>query len=139
MTSIGKLIKQHRTTKGWSQAELCRRAKIASSNLSKMERTPTYRPRPETIQKIAKALDIPADDLIPAESFGQRIQKMRLAKGWTVSELAKKMRVTERAINYRESRDLPPEYTMVLAYAYIFKVKAESIYEPNEKGQQFHE
>jgi transcriptional regulator with XRE-family HTH domain len=64
MSIIGKNIKKLREQKGISQDRLSKLADISSNTVAKLELDDTPNPTIETLQKIAKALNVRVDDLI---------------------------------------------------------------------------
>ena len=61
--SIGKRIKDIRTTKGWTQAKLAEKSGIEPSNISHIERAATKLSLP-TLVSIANALEVTLDELV---------------------------------------------------------------------------
>ena len=64
MSTIGKNIKQLRQEKGLSQDRLSKLADLSLNTVVKIELDESPNPTIETIQKIAKALDVSVDDLL---------------------------------------------------------------------------
>lgn len=64
MSTIGKNIKKLREKKGISQDRLSKLADISSNTVAKLELDDSPNPTIETLQKIAKALNVKVDDLI---------------------------------------------------------------------------
>lgn len=64
MSTIGKNIKQLRQEKGLSQDRLSKLADLSLNTIVKIELDESPNPTIETIQKIAKALDVSVDDLL---------------------------------------------------------------------------
>ena len=64
MSTIGKNIKRLRQAKGISQDKLSKLADLSLQTIVKMELDDKPNPTIETVQKIAKALDISLDDLM---------------------------------------------------------------------------
>jgi transcriptional regulator with XRE-family HTH domain len=63
-TTIAKNIRKYRKEKGLSQDKLARLADIAHATIIKIESGGIQSPTIDTVQKIAKALDVKVDDLI---------------------------------------------------------------------------
>lgn len=61
---IGKNIKKLRQTKGLSQDRLSKAADVSYNSIIKLETGGITNPTIETLQKIAKALEIQVDDLL---------------------------------------------------------------------------
>lgn len=71
---IGKYIKQLRTERGWSYADLSERSTIDRSHLNKLEqgkRSPSL----ITIELIAKAFDMRAGDLLTLAGYTTRASR----------------------------------------------------------------
>ena len=64
MVNIGKNIKKLREKEGISQDRLSKLADISSNTVAKIELDDSPNPTIETLQKIAKALNVKVDDLI---------------------------------------------------------------------------
>jgi len=64
MSTIGKNIKRLRQVKKISQDKLSKLADVSLQTIVKMELDDKPNPTIETVQKIAKALDISIDDLM---------------------------------------------------------------------------
>ena len=64
MSTIGKNIKRYRQDKGLSQGKLSRLADLSLNTVVKIELDDGPNPTIETIQRIAKALDVSVDDLL---------------------------------------------------------------------------
>ena len=61
---IGKNLKKLRQSKGLSQDRLSKMADVSYNSVIKLETGGITNPTIETLQKIAKALDVSVDDLI---------------------------------------------------------------------------
>lgn len=64
MSTIGKNIKKLREQKGISQDRLSKLADISLNTISKLELEESPNPTIETLQKIAKALEVEVDNLL---------------------------------------------------------------------------
>jgi transcriptional regulator with XRE-family HTH domain len=64
MSTIGKNIKRFRQDKGLSQDKLSKFADLSLNTVVKIELDESPNPTIETIQRIAKALDVSVDDLL---------------------------------------------------------------------------
>ncbi|MBI2643896.1 MAG: helix-turn-helix transcriptional regulator [Candidatus Wildermuthbacteria bacterium] len=64
MSTIGKNIKKFRQEKELSQDKLSKLADLSLNTVVKIELDESPNPTIETIQKIAKALDVSVDDLL---------------------------------------------------------------------------
>jgi transcriptional regulator with XRE-family HTH domain len=61
---LGAVLKQIRETKGLSQLDLAKRAKVSQGYLSDLEAGQKKNPGIETLRKIAKALGVPVTELL---------------------------------------------------------------------------
>jgi len=64
MSTIGKNIKRYRQEKGLSQDRLSKLADLSLNTVVKIELDESPNPTIETIQRIAKALEVSVDDLL---------------------------------------------------------------------------
>ncbi|MCC7004836.1 helix-turn-helix transcriptional regulator [Candidatus Nomurabacteria bacterium] len=64
MSTIGKNIKKYRQEKGLSQDKLSKLADLSLNTVVKIELDESPNPTIETIQRIAKALEVSVDDLL---------------------------------------------------------------------------
>ena len=64
MSTIGKNIKRFRQDKELSQDKLSKLADLSLNTIVKIELDESPNPTIETIQRIAKALDVSVDDLL---------------------------------------------------------------------------
>jgi Helix-turn-helix. len=64
MPTISKNIRKLREQKGISQDRLSKLADISLNTIAKLELDDTQNPTIETLQKIAKALEVKVEDLI---------------------------------------------------------------------------
>ena len=64
MSTIGKNIKRFRQDKEFSQDKLSKLADLSLNTIVKIELDESPNPTIETIQRIAKALDVSVDDLL---------------------------------------------------------------------------
>ena len=62
----GKKIVALRKGRGWSMAELARRAKIAQPSLWALEHEETKKPKADTLMRIAAALGVPLQAILSA-------------------------------------------------------------------------
>lgn len=61
---VGRKIKELREARGWTQGELAERASLQQSHVSRLENA-EYSATNMTIEKIAKAFDVPAGEIDP--------------------------------------------------------------------------
>jgi transcriptional regulator with XRE-family HTH domain len=63
-TPLGQRLRAHRLARGLSQEALAERAEVGASGIVQMERG-ERQPRPRTLRKLAEALGVGAEDLLP--------------------------------------------------------------------------
>lgn len=63
--TLGKTIAKLRNRKGWTQAQLAERVKLAVAHLNRLEHD-RMKPRASTIERLAEALGVQPDDLLRA-------------------------------------------------------------------------
>ena len=62
---IANVIRKHRESKGWLQAELARRAKVSQPYLNQLESGAKGKsPGVRILQRLAKALGVPVTELL---------------------------------------------------------------------------
>jgi transcriptional regulator with XRE-family HTH domain len=64
MSTIGKNIKRYRQDRGLSQDKLSKLADLSLNTVVKIELDDSPNPTIETVQRIAKALEVSVDDLL---------------------------------------------------------------------------
>lgn len=64
MSTIGKNIKKYRQEKGLSQDKLSKLADLSLNTVVKIELDDSPNPTIETVQRIAKALEVSVDNLL---------------------------------------------------------------------------
>ncbi len=95
----GGKIRQMREERNCSLAEFAGKAGISISYLSEIERG-AKKPSLKTIEKIAKVLNVPKNQLIEITSdskgvsLGEKIRLLREQKDWILSDLAKKAQIS---------------------------------------------
>jgi len=63
--TVGMKVKRLRAARGWTQAELAKRAKVARVSIARLETSPkSRRPELRTIERLAKALGVPVTELL---------------------------------------------------------------------------
>jgi len=63
--TVGMNVKRLRGTRGWTQAELAKRANVARVSIARLETSPkSRRPELRTIERLAKALGVPVAELL---------------------------------------------------------------------------
>jgi len=65
--------------------------------------------------------------MIGDETFGQRLARIRKARGYTQVELAKKMGVIQVLISDYERDKLRPYHEMIIRFAKVFKISTDEL------------
>lgn len=78
---VGARIRQTRQRKGWSIAKLAREAELDGGYLSRVETGKIVSPGIETIRRIAAALDVGPEELLPTETVEVPVVGVSLAAG----------------------------------------------------------
>jgi transcriptional regulator with XRE-family HTH domain len=65
MQTLGKLVVAARQDRGWTQADLARKARCHLNTIVSLEKS-HLQTRVSTIRHVARALGVPADDLLTA-------------------------------------------------------------------------
>lgn len=66
---FGVYLKQIREEKGWSISRLAQAAEISGSQISRIENGLRGVPKPQTLRKIADALDVPYEELMSQAGY----------------------------------------------------------------------
>ncbi|MGG1879987.1 helix-turn-helix transcriptional regulator [Paenibacillus cisolokensis] len=66
---FGIYLKQIREEKGWSISRLAQAAEISGSQISRIENGLRGVPKPQTLRKIADALDVPYEELMSQAGY----------------------------------------------------------------------
>jgi transcriptional regulator with XRE-family HTH domain len=62
---VGTNVKRLRAARGWTQAELAKRAGVARVSIARLETSPkSRRPELRTIERLARALGVPVAELL---------------------------------------------------------------------------
>ncbi len=100
---VGERVRKVRHARGLTQAQLAEKASLTQAHVSQIEAGSlciTY----QTLAKIAVALHVAMYDLdCSFDDAGQRIQSLRLSKGWTTSELGRSCRISHERVEQIES------------------------------------
>lgn len=78
---VGARLKELRKNKGFSQAEIAEKVSLDSKHISRLETGKTF-PYPETLEALAKALDVPIKEFFEFEHLQEQEVSIR-----TVQEL----------------------------------------------------
>ena len=73
MEGIGERLKEERLRNGWSQRDLAQKSKTNVDTISGIE-TGQHEPRPSTLRKLAKALDIEVRDLFEEPALSGKVE-----------------------------------------------------------------
>jgi transcriptional regulator with XRE-family HTH domain len=92
--ALGALVRKHRRERGYTLDQLAKRIPMSASNLSRVELGSQGPPADEVIERIASALEIPADELLRAagrtsngESFEEAVLRKLDAMGRDIREV----------------------------------------------------
>lgn len=69
LPTLGEFIVQHRTKLGMSQSALASEVGVPRSTMLRLETGAIERPDPEKLQRLARALDIDAEDLFELAGY----------------------------------------------------------------------
>lgn len=67
--SLGQKIRQLRQQRGWSQAQLAMKSGLSRSHISLIEMRETVHPRTDALFKLARAFNIPVEELYEAAGY----------------------------------------------------------------------
>lgn len=67
--------------------------------------------------------------------LGKRIQLLRMERGWTQAELAKKLNITKKAVKNWESGSSKPSVDCAIRLADIFGISTDSLFERERRTQ----
>lgn len=96
--TVGERIKQCRTQKGMTQKELAHELKIAYQNISRYE-SGKVTPKPDTLKRIAKALDVDPLYLQEGVSFSALHEALHRATAHQFPDLSDKIKELATAID----------------------------------------
>ena len=88
---LGRMLASARAVKGLSTPQLARVAGVSQSNIVRLELGKIARPRPETLQRLAHALELPPERLYGLAGLPQlRLQPyLRASYGLSATEAAR--------------------------------------------------
>ncbi|WP_199794816.1 transcriptional regulator [Paenibacillus faecalis] len=94
--SFGSYLKQLREERGWSINQLAKAAEVSGSQISRIENGLRGVPKPQTIRKIAEALDVSYEELMNQAGY--------LESEYTTQKSGEDISVPEWA-TYKDKRD----------------------------------
>ena len=107
---VGDQVARERRRRRWSQAKLASRAGLSRAAVYRVEGG--ARPvRPDTLFRLAHALDLPIRGLVPdwpewepikGLGHGEAVRERRRSLGLTIAELAEKVKVSEATLSRHE-------------------------------------
>jgi transcriptional regulator with XRE-family HTH domain len=110
-SDLGEKVAQARRKRGWTQGRLAEKAKVARASIYRLEAGGERRVRPDTVFRVAYALNIAMSDLVPGwpeweplghGGHGSRTRERRRALGITGAELAVAAGVSEATLSRYE-------------------------------------
>jgi transcriptional regulator with XRE-family HTH domain len=130
----GSKIRELREERGYSLAELAKKAGISLSYLSEIERH-TKKPSLKTIEKLANTLNISKSMLLIEENtdaaitFGQKLRIARKNKGWLLDDFSKKTGLSISYLSELERGNVMPAIDTVRKLAKVLNVPVSSLLE----------
>lgn len=112
---FGKALRAARVDRGMTQADLARAAGLHSSHIHLLE-AGRREPRFETVLKLGRALEIPADalyakDVIPDQPLARTLQLRRREIGYTQRQVARRAGLTVSAYGRVERGQTDPAWS----------------------------
>lgn len=108
---MGKRITTAREARGWSKADLARRASVTPSYITRIEQGAFDRPSIDLVSGIARALNVGVSDLMGTATEPAEVASLRaalIAKGYRPEEAPVLDRLVTRMLEYspRQRRQL---------------------------------
>ena len=129
-SGVGAKLKSVRLRRGFTQEELASHSGIAASQISRIENG-RHRPHPRSVARLARALAIPLNQVLPPENFAiplgraniaPRIRKLRLSRSLSTRELAAGLKVGRSAVWNWETGKTRPGKKSIQSLACYFGV-----------------
>jgi len=91
--TLGGKIRKLREERGWSQAQLAMKSGVARSHIALIELKKLAHPRTDVFMKLARAFNVPIEELYQAAGYEVEMKSMRRAE--TPEEILDKLRVAQ--------------------------------------------
>ena len=78
-------------------------------------------------------------DALVSKTFGRKVKELRISRGWTQQELAKKVNLTQSAI-HRIEKEQSKQSIKFMAFSKVFNVHPEILYtcdDDEERSRKF--
>ena len=129
---FGTRLKSLRQARGLTQGALANHLGIKKPQISRWENQ-AHIPRPDTMSKLARALDVPPAALYqsvlptdsPVSGLGPRLRSMRKQKGWTLRECAAAVGVSHVTVTHWENSVKEPRLDMLKKLSKVFGVSSD--------------
>ncbi|WP_338832993.1 hypothetical protein MHLNE_18350 [Moorella humiferrea] len=144
MRVMGTRIRELREERGYSLHDLAKKASISVSYLSEIERG-AKKPSLKTLDKIAKALNYPREQLIDAGQergmgLGERIRLLREEKGKSLTALAEEAGISPSYLSEIERGNVYPAVDTLKKITAVLQVPLSTILgTPGSLGQKLRQ
>jgi transcriptional regulator with XRE-family HTH domain len=135
VSTFGERVREIRKQKHMSQSELGNRLGINLDAVTHIEKRGNT-PRPQTIHLYAAALGVEPrvlwpevpESIVPEDySIADRIRQHRLARGWTQTDLAKRLGIAQNAISQLEKGNHNPRADTLARLARAFEITLDDL------------
>jgi transcriptional regulator with XRE-family HTH domain len=145
--NVGTLLREWRTSRGWSLSRLARQAGLSKGTLSYWE-SGTYLPRVAELEAVLDALDVTTAERAEAwvrvgapraarrlreaavaglPGVGHLLRAMRRRRGWTQQDVASRVGVRQSAVARWERAEARPSATHLHALCVAFDARPEEL------------
>lgn len=93
LETLGERIRRYRESRAWSQEQLARKSGISRGHISVIELRKESHPRTDVLLKLARAFDIPVEDLYEAAGYETGEREGRREE--TPEEILERLRVAQ--------------------------------------------
>lgn len=128
----GEKIRAFREERGYTLTDMARKANLSFSYLSEIERG-VKQPSLKTVDKIAKALNVPKEHLIELDeenngiSMGEKIRMVREQKGWSLADLAERTGISLTYLSEIERDKVFPSVSTIQKIALQLEIPVVSL------------